>query len=144
MSFVVRSPPWNDGEAPDQDVAGPGLLERTTDAADVFDGWRADLWDISLLSHAWASSKLVNRKRPRGASPRVPRRAHAVRSKASALRGVAAASRRFPTTLEGSTSISRSRRTRTSLYPDAGPVQRFLLLLAAAAREGRERRAILP
>lgn len=113
----------DDGEAADQDVAGPGLFEGAADASDVFDGWRADLWDIWILSHAWASSKLVNRNRPRGASPRVPRRAHAVRRSASALRAVAAPSRRLPTTLEGSTSISRSRLTKASLYPDAGPVQ---------------------
>ncbi len=127
----------DDGETADQDVAGPGFFEGAADAPDVVDGWRADLWDISLLSHAWASSKVANRKRPRGASPRVPRRALTVRSKVSALCAVAAPSRRLPTTLEGSKSISRSCLTKDELIPrdKGGPASSAASVRAEALQD---------
>jgi hypothetical protein len=78
---------------------------RPADSTDIFDGWRPDLRDICVLIHSWASSKDWKRNRPRGASPRLPRKAQAVRSSASASPGDAAPSRRRPTVLEGSRSI---------------------------------------
>jgi hypothetical protein len=51
----------DDGEAPDQDVAGPGFVEGVADASDVVDRRGADLRAIWLLIHSWASSKVLNR-----------------------------------------------------------------------------------
>jgi hypothetical protein len=51
----------DDGEATDQDVPGPGFVEGAADAPDVVDRRRADLRDIWLFIHSWASSKVLNR-----------------------------------------------------------------------------------
>jgi hypothetical protein len=37
----------NDGEAPDQDVAGPGIVEGSADPADVVERRRTDLREAS-------------------------------------------------------------------------------------------------
>ena len=99
----------NDGEASDQDVARFGVSEGAADPADVFERRWADLRDISLLIHSWASSKVAKRSRPLGARPIPPRRAQAVRSMVSTRSGVGVPSRRRPTVFDGSMSISRSR-----------------------------------
>jgi hypothetical protein len=109
----------DDGEPPDQDVPGPGLVEGAADRADIFERRRADLRHIWLVIHCWASSKVSNRNSPRGASPVPPRSAQAVRSRVSTVSGVDTPSRRRPTTRDGSRSISRSRFTRQGYASDA-------------------------
>ena len=101
----------DDGESPDQDVTGRGFLEGAADPADVVDRRRTDLRDVWLLIQPWASSKVEKRYRPRGASPAPPRRARNVCWRVCTASRVDAPSRRRPTTLDGSRSISRSRST---------------------------------
>jgi hypothetical protein len=44
----------DDGEASDQDVPGSRIREGSADPADVFDRRRANLRDVSLVSHSSA------------------------------------------------------------------------------------------
>lgn len=68
----------DEGEAADQDVPCPGVVQRAADADEVFRLRRACVRRIVWVIHASASSKLEKRYTPRGARAAVPRSKAAV------------------------------------------------------------------
>jgi hypothetical protein len=56
-----RTAVCNHGEAPDEDVAGPGVVQRAADSDEVFDLRLACVRAIVRVIHASASSKLLKR-----------------------------------------------------------------------------------
>src|SRR5262245_10635410 len=69
----------DNGEAADQGVAGAGVVQRLTDAGEIFDLRLACVRAIVRVIHASASSKDVDRYTPRGMMAAVPRTAASVR-----------------------------------------------------------------